>query len=193
MKTKRLIKNNQPIAVSQRGVGMVEVLVAMLLLAVGVLGYAALQVRAVEATGEALNRSQAMIILRTLAENMRVNSTVQSTYTTAVHTYSTLTSSTTAPATCVATSSTDTVSCTPAALATHDAFQAASAGLRLGMHIDMMDCPGVSGAPVKRQCLIAAWGKTSPVLSGGTSAATDCMDSNGAYLPTSTCLMMEAY
>ncbi|HEY4713949.1 MAG TPA: prepilin-type N-terminal cleavage/methylation domain-containing protein, partial [Aquirhabdus sp.] len=46
-----------PNRTSQRGVGMVEVLVAMVLLAIGVLGYAALQVRAVEATGEALNRS----------------------------------------------------------------------------------------------------------------------------------------
>ena len=58
---------------SQRGVGLMEVLIAILILAIGVLGYSALQIRAVEATTEALNRSQAMLVLRGLAENVRAN------------------------------------------------------------------------------------------------------------------------
>ena len=57
----------------QKGVGLIEVLIALLLLAVGVLGYSILQIRAVEASSEALSRSQGMLILRALAENMRAN------------------------------------------------------------------------------------------------------------------------
>ena len=51
---------------NQKGVGLVEVLVALLLLAVGVLGYSILQIRAVDASSEALSRSQGMLILRSL-------------------------------------------------------------------------------------------------------------------------------
>ena len=197
MKTINLTQAGRSAPLSQRGVGMIEVLVAMLLLAIGVLGYAALQIRAVEATGEALNRSQAMIILRSLAENMRVNTVGQAGYTAAVHGYASMTTATTAPASCMAASSTDTTTCTPTALATYDAFQAGTVALKSNMHLDMYECPGVGSAPllngIRRQCLFAAWGKTNPVISGATPAATDCMDSTGAYVPTSTCLMMEAY
>ena len=56
---------------NQKGVGLVEVLVALLLLAVGVLGYTILQLRAVDASGEALMRSQGIMVLRGLSENMR--------------------------------------------------------------------------------------------------------------------------
>lgn len=193
MKTKQLGFVSRPKLVSQRGVGLVEVLVAMLLLAIGVLGYAALQVRAVQATGEALNRSQAMVLLRGLAENIRVNSSVQSSYTAAVHGYAGITSGTTAPTTCVAASATDTSACTAAQLVAYDAFQTASTALGLGIKIDMYDCPGVNQTP-KRQCMVAAWGKTNPVFSAtSTPAATDCMGSDGVYNPAATCLMMEAY
>ena len=57
----------------QKGVGLMEVLVALLLLAIGVLGYTVLQLRAVDASSEALSRSQGMLILRGLAENIRAN------------------------------------------------------------------------------------------------------------------------
>ena len=57
----------------QKGVGMVEVLVALLLLAIGVLGFSALQLRAVEATSEAMNQVQAMNLARDLSERIRVN------------------------------------------------------------------------------------------------------------------------
>lgn len=54
-----------------QGVGMVEVLVALTLLAIGVLGFTALQLRAVDATAEANNRIQAMNLARDLAERIR--------------------------------------------------------------------------------------------------------------------------
>lgn len=57
--------------VSQRGVGLIEVLVAVLLLSIAVLGFSALQVRAVSATDESLIRTQSLTIIRNLAEIMR--------------------------------------------------------------------------------------------------------------------------
>ena len=59
---------------AQVGVGLLEVLVALILIAIGVLGYVALQVRAMDASSEALSKSQAIMIMRGLAENIRVNS-----------------------------------------------------------------------------------------------------------------------
>ena len=44
----------------QAGVGLIEVLVALLILAVGVLGFVALQYRAIEASSEGANRVQAI-------------------------------------------------------------------------------------------------------------------------------------
>lgn len=42
---------------AQAGVGLLEVLVALILLAIGVLGYVALQLRAMDASSEALSKS----------------------------------------------------------------------------------------------------------------------------------------
>ena len=55
----------------QHGVGLVEVLVAVLLLSVAVLGFSALQVRAVSATDESLVRTKSLTLVRNLAEIMR--------------------------------------------------------------------------------------------------------------------------
>ena len=55
----------------QHGVGLVEVLVAVLLLSIAVLGFSALQVRAVSATDESLVRTKSLTLVRNLAEIMR--------------------------------------------------------------------------------------------------------------------------
>ena len=43
--------------------GLLEVLVALILLAIGVLGYVALQLRAMDASSEALSKSQAILVM----------------------------------------------------------------------------------------------------------------------------------
>jgi type IV pilus assembly protein PilV len=173
---------------------MVEILVAMLLLAIGVLGYVAMQVRAVDATGDALTRTQAMMLLRGLAENIRVMDTPadQSTYISKVHGYASITSSTAAPKNCV------TSTCSAAEVADYDAYQTAYTGFKQGMLVDMYDpltaatsgASGVAATNVSRQCLVAAWDKTTPTK--GT-ATTDCMTPTGSYQPAATCVMLEAY
>ena len=56
---------------SQRGVGLIEVLVAVLLLSVAVLGFSALQMRAITATDESLVRTKSLTLVRNLADIMR--------------------------------------------------------------------------------------------------------------------------
>ena len=57
----------------QRGVGLVEVLVSLLLLAIGIVGFALLQMKALDASIEASKRIQAMSIAKDIAERIRAN------------------------------------------------------------------------------------------------------------------------
>lgn len=175
---------------SQKGVGLIEVLVALLLLAVGVLGYTILQLRAVDASAEALMRSQGIMVLRGLTESMRVNATAQNTYPTAVRSYTNITAAPTAPTQLCFNPST---TCTPAQMATYDAFIAAKAAFSIGMNITMDNCPGVASAPIRRQCLFASWGDTSISATNAAADVSACMSTAGVYVSGSKCLMMEAY
>lgn len=56
-----------------RGMSLIEVLVALLVLGIGVMGYAALQLNAVKMTEDTYSRSQAMAIAQDLLERMRAN------------------------------------------------------------------------------------------------------------------------
>lgn len=174
----------------QKGVGLVEVLVALLLLAVGVLGYSILQIRAVDASSEALSRSQGMLVLRTIAENMRANPAGQTSYPTAVRAFTNITSSPTQP---TPSCSNPTSACTPVEMANFDAFMAAQSAFDLGMNITMANCPGVNSAPIPRQCLFIAWGDTTLSVTGTTANVSTCMSTTGVYTNGSNCLMMEAY
>ena len=64
----------------QNGVGLMEVLVALLLLAIGVLGFSVLPVRAIDASQEASDRSVAMNLARDLSERIRINKTALTKY-----------------------------------------------------------------------------------------------------------------
>ncbi|MCJ8146109.1 type IV pilus modification protein PilV [Acinetobacter sp. A3.8] len=164
----------------QKGVGLVEVLVALIVLALGVLGYTALQLRAVDASGEALVKSQAILVMRGLTESIRANESGQGSYPAAVQSYVGITPTTVAPRTCL------NQTCTPAQMATFDAFVSARAAQNVGIQMTMVGCPGTSG---RRQCLFAAWDDTQ--LQATTFA--QCMGANGVYVAGAKCVMMEAY
>lgn len=174
----------------QKGVGLMEVLVALLLLAIGVLGYTVLQLRAVDASSEALSRSQGMLILRGLAENIRANPAGQASYPATVRNYTT---STVAPTVPSVNCFNPTTACTPAEMANYDAYNVAKSAFDIGMTVTMADCPGVSVAPIKRQCLFIGWDDTTFTATATTADVTSCMSSAGIYTPSSRCLMMEAY
>ncbi|MEC7120096.1 MAG: type IV pilus modification protein PilV [Pseudomonadota bacterium] len=172
----------------QRGIGMTEVLVALLLLAVGVLGFTALQMRAISATTESVNRTQALLVMRGLAERMRANKTDPTT----LAAYKTGLSQTSAPTN----SCTGTKVCTPAELATLDAYEGRVAALANGVMLGMAACPGEAGSKswADRQCLIAAWDGTAPVIdTTDATTGSSCMNSAGIYHRRANCIVMEVY
>jgi type IV pilus assembly protein PilV len=58
---------------TQRGVGMIEVLVAVLILAIGLLGVAALQATALRNSQSAMERSQGVVHAYAIFDSMRAN------------------------------------------------------------------------------------------------------------------------
>ncbi len=70
----------------QKGVGLMEVLVALVILAIGVLGFSALQLKGMEAAQEANEQAIAVNFASDLAERMRVNRSALSQYATFINT-----------------------------------------------------------------------------------------------------------
>lgn len=66
---------------SQRGFGLIEVLVAVLILAIGLLGMASLQTNGIQMTTGALSRTQAVLLAEDLIERARANKSAISNYT----------------------------------------------------------------------------------------------------------------
>ena len=161
----------------QNGVGLIEVLVAMLILAIGVLGFIALQYRAIEATSESGYRVQAINIARDLAERVRINRGVVDTYMSEIGTPDKQT---------VSAKNCFTTNCSTTELADFDVAQVTVRARSVGMSMNVMECQGNSDG---RNCVYVAWGDTS--ATNGTGQG-DCTN-NTAYNPASTCLIMELY
>lgn len=168
---------------SQRGIGLIEVLVSLVILAIAILGFAALQIRALNAIQEANDRTAAMILARNLAEQIRVNRTQLNEYkkqlnannTTAKNCMKADTASETAPAI--------TAMCSRTEMAAFDVAQVLKTAKKQDMKMLMQNCQGGD-----RQCLYITWGDT-------TITSTDlskCME-DGVYVAGAKCLVMEAY
>lgn len=166
----------------QQGFGLVEVMAAMLVLAVGVVGFAALQTRAVQTSGDAYFRTQAISIAQDLAERVHANPTQVAYYTNA-NSWPT-TKQTAIPSGCV------TAACTAAEMAAADVLSvrfAAQTLLPEGL-VSMGTCQGSV-----LNCIYVAWDGTLP-----TAGATgQCVTAAGVYLappgnrPMLPCVMLE--
>ena len=64
---------SQAYEAKQGGFAMIEVMVAILLLSIGLIGYSALQVRAVKATQSSLQRTAVAVLAGNIIESMRLN------------------------------------------------------------------------------------------------------------------------
>ncbi len=161
----------------QKGIGLVEVLVALIVLALGVLGYAALQYKAVEANSESGSRIIAVNLARDLTERMRANPAAFATYKTRM-----------GSAESQKTYSTNCFSnfCSATQFAEFDVAQVVLNAERFAMTMNIMKCQGNNN---NRQCIYVAWGDTS--ATDGTNAG-DCTNAT-SYRSDSTCLVMEAY
>ena len=161
----------------QAGVGLIEILVALLILAIGVLGFVALQYRAIEASSEGENRIQAINIARDVAEKIRVNRAALATYSTELA--RTNITELTTPS-CFSTY------CSPTQKAEFDSSFVKLSTQRMGMTINMMTCPGIQNG---RRCIYVAWGDTAATNADGLNNCT----TSGLYRADSTCVVMEAY
>lgn len=161
----------------QHGAGMMEVLVAMFVLAIGVFGFVALQARATAATGEALKRSEATLILQGLAERMRLNPTGN--YQAEVEEEE----CSSAP-------------CDANTQAIADLYFLSQQAADKNMTINVIDCPKTSTNQA-RDCLIAAWDKTTATIAAAPtddSQSEACLIAESShYQEGATCLLMEAY
>lgn len=70
-----LIQHSSMTVKTQQGVGLIEVLVAVLILTVGILGLVGLQTRALQFSQESLLQSQAMMMAYEMTDRIRANKT----------------------------------------------------------------------------------------------------------------------
>lgn len=171
------IKHRHP----QAGFGLIEVLMAMLVLGVGVLGFAALQVRASQATGESYFRSQAMAIAQDVVERYQVNRGASALYLTQAKW-----NITTPVAADAVLTQCNNVACNTLKMVEYDIAQSlytANTQLPSGL-VRMQACNGSLAT-----CVYVAWGGTT-ATSG--AATTDCVTALGVYVPGANCIMMEA-
>lgn len=173
---------------SQQGVGLVEVLVAVLLLSVAVLGFSALQLQAIKATEESLVRTQALSVVRGLAENMRANPLKMKAYQDAINT-----PNNDKVASCNELSE----KCTSEQIAIKEANAAVRKLKEYDITMTMVTCPGTgSNTPdtaifSEIKCIIAAWDDTKPIMNDSDASA--CATASGVYKSGSTCVIVEAY
>lgn len=160
----------------QRGVGMIEILVALIVLAIGVLGFVALQYRAIQASAESTSRVQAITIARDLAERIRVNRNSFSIYQDEIKKSD---NQKTFKTNCV------TTNCNDTELADFDVAQVVTKAAAFGMTMNIMDCQNTNN----RSCIYVAWGNSSATDGAGTG---DCTNGT-SYNPASTCIIMEVY
>ena len=153
----------------QTGVGLVEVLVALVLLSIAVLGFVALQIRAITASNEATMNVQATNIDRDLAERMRMNRDGLAGYVANTDTTN-----------CA------TAFCSPEDMAKYDFRLVSSRATDLGMRMNVLNC---QGSTLVRKCIYVAWEGTTATNGTGSS---DCTN-GAAYVPNAKCIIMEVY
>lgn len=179
---------------SHKGVGLVEVIVALLLLSIGILGFAMLQVRAMDASIDASKRIQAMNLARDLSERMRANKqglsksilVEENDTEKMVDAYANALSgkyySSSYTATCA-----NSTRCSSRNFAVEDVNQILFKASTLGMKVALNECHGTMA--VDRYCVYVAWDETLPVEG---SAKTSCT-TNGSFSSHSKCVVLEAY
>lgn len=173
---------------NQQGIGLLEVLIALLLLAVAVLGFSAMQLRAIQATDETLTRSDAMVIIRNVSEDLRLlpDTDRKTTYKTQV---GELNNKTIDDLKSIAKKCDGTV-CNVDTRIESNVAQALLLAKLSNIQVGAMDCPSGGPRNVGKLCLVASWDETEPDMNG---AEKSCAKSDGTYVAGSSCIVMETY
>lgn len=163
---------------NQMGIGMMEVLVSLFILAIGVLGFSALQLRAVDATMEANDKTVAMNLAKDLTERMRINRLAANDYIDAINDKTT-------NDTCFAEDADESYVpiCTGEDLAQYDAKEILEIAESQSQTIVLDECDGSF-----RTCVYVAWGHTE-ISKGDVSQCSR----DGSYVPNAKCIIMEAF
>lgn len=167
----------------QKGVGLIEVLVALLILAVAILGFSAMQMSAVRTTDESIMRSRAMTVMRSGAEVMRSNPEAIIPFRTKLNELQSNTTEINIKDKCI------TSACNPEAMAHRDAEALHNYALANEVRLNLLQCPGTTGNQAK-QCMIASWGDTTANFQG---ADNSCADANGTIQSKANCFVVEVY
>ena len=188
----------------QRGITLVEVLVSLLILGVGVLGFIGMQMRALGSSSEAYERAQAAAIASDFVERL----TAQTSYppkdvvTGKLFTrdklmsyYNTQTLWTPWGSTEVRDTSCVTGSCNLAQMAAYDIKEVRFYAARLlpNGQARLGTCPdrvAAANASLDMTCFYVAWGDTTPTVG---NAAPDCIDANANYVTNARCILMRIY
>ena len=195
--------------IKQQGFGLVEVMVSLLILAVAVLGFTAMQGQAIKATDESLERTQSLVMMRNMGEKIRINPTAIPVYRVAINT-----AATTIPSNTCGLKGTGTP-CNPTELATAEAYFFTQDMSNRGFTVNLHPCPstgeGVDTNIMYSWCLISAWGDTRPTIGTdiktkdiegeSTDGKMDCLtpqsvannqiNKGGQYHSGATCMFME--
>ncbi len=195
-------KNFQPY--SQQGVGLIEVLVSLLLIAVAILGFSAMQLKAVQATDEGMVRNKALTVIRGGGEIMRASPKAYEDAFQAKMSQLAIKSNTDVKAeyeasknNCMLDGSYDPVSdqdkfCTMEQLAHKDAINLVFKARQSEVKVNMMNCPMASTATTNKKCFITSWGDTEPTTSGD-NRCFKIVNDTPKYRNGATCFVMEAY
>jgi len=183
----------------QNGVGLVEVMVALLLLAVAVLGFSALNMVSVKATDDSVLIANANTVMRGLSEDLRLNPNNIIVYQQDIQ--SVLGKVSTSKTYCAAvqeyragsvTKNCDNESCTAEQLSKYNSWNAMRQACDNSVLLNMVTCPNTSDKQL-RQCIITSWNGTQPVLGASSDSSKACADASGIYHAGSDCLIMESY
>ena len=185
---------------SQLGVGLIEIMVALLLLAVAVMGFSIMQMSAIQATDDSMMRTRALTVMRGGVEMMRSNPKGIDSFKAALKSDNDSIN--------IDGGSIDVDSCMPAGspsdctikqLATREGIALRKYAVGNDLKIDVDICPGTSGVQ-QRQCLIASWGNTAPKFDDSnkvtykSEALNSCATKkDGSYYAGAECFIMEAY
>lgn len=175
----------------QQGMGLIEVMVALLLLAVAVMGFAALQMTALRATDESLVSGRALAVMRGGAEMMRANPNHIDVFGEVLDagqpnqlTYEGITKDS-----CMAGANPEV--CTEKQIAIRDALVLKQFAKDSDIRIAAERCKPIPSNPKNApMCLIASWAETEPTSGSQNNA---CTTANGDYNIGSSCFVMEAY
>ncbi|VXB02185.1 Type IV pilus modification protein PilV [Enhydrobacter sp. 8BJ] len=198
----------------QYGVGLIEVLVSLLILAVAILGFSAMQMQSIKSTSESVDRSQTLLMMRSLAEKIRANPSAIATYQDALN--EVYADTFTEPSNLCIGSTT----CTATEIANAEVWKLKTQLTSTGLQMDLQPCPSTGGGGTTAStnvmysyCLITAWGNTTPTIGtddnpikdpniASDKGTMDCLTprdasdttnikTGGKYHPKATCMFLE--